>query len=275
MPRHPRKSGRPVPQRPTDWGKVAQWYDDLVGDEGSEYHREVVFPGVLRMLRARAGEKVLDVACGQGAFCRLLAEKGVEVTGIDAAAPLVKIARERGPDSIAYRVADARKLDFLPEGHFDAAVCILAIQNIDQLSPVFAGIARAIKSSGRFVMALMHPCFRGPKFTSWGWDDAAGVQFRRTDRYLLPRKEPIYTHPGHKTGEYTWEFHRPLQNYVRAICGAGLFIDSLEEWPGHKHSDSGPRAPAENQARREIPMFLAIGAAKIATAPVNSEGNQT
>lgn len=261
-PRNPRKPGRPTPQRPTDWGKVAVWYDDLVGDQGSEYHREVIFPGVVRMLRLQSGEKVLDVACGQGAFCRLLAEKGASVSGMDAAAPLVNIARERGPASISYGVGDARKLDFLSENHFDAVVCILAIQNIDQLAPVFAGIARTLKPAGRFVMAMMHPAFRGPKFTSWGWDAAAGVQFRRTDRYLLPRKEPIFTHPGQKTGEYTWEFHRPLQNYVRALRGAGLYVDSLEEWPSHKNSDSGPRAPAENQARREIPMFLAIRAVK-------------
>lgn len=31
----------------TDWGEVAGWYDQLVGESGSEYHREVVLPGVL------------------------------------------------------------------------------------------------------------------------------------------------------------------------------------------------------------------------------------
>ena len=263
-PRKPehRKPIAPKHPRPTDWGKVAEWYDGLVGNEGSEYHREVIFPGMLRMLRLQPGEKVLDVACGQGAFCRLLAEKGASVSGMDAAEPLVKIARERGPATISYGVGDARKLDFLTESHFDAAACILALQNIDHLLPVFAGIARALKPAGRFVMALMHPSFRGPKATSWGWDETTGVQYRRVDRYLLPRKEPIFTHPGKKTGEYTWEFHRPLQNYVRALRGAGLYVDSLEEWPSHKNSDSGPRAPAENQARREIPMFMAIRAVK-------------
>src|SRR3954462_12493687 len=81
--------------RPTDWGHVAQWYDDLVGEEGSEFQREVIFPGVLRMLALRPGEKVLDIACGQGAFCRLLAEKGAKVTGVDAALELIRLARER------------------------------------------------------------------------------------------------------------------------------------------------------------------------------------
>jgi hypothetical protein len=36
----------------------------------------------------------------------------------------------------------------------------------------------------------------------------------------------------------------------------------MEEWPSHKQSTSGPRAPAENTARKEIPMFLALRAVK-------------
>jgi hypothetical protein len=39
-------------------------------------------------------------------------------------------------------------------------------------------------------------------------------------------------------------------------------VDAMEEWPSHKQSTSGPRAAAENVARREIPMFLAIRALK-------------
>src|SRR3954465_7552455 len=118
---------------PTDWGKVAQWYDDLVGDEGSEFQREVIFPGVLRMLALKPDEKVLDLACGQGAFCRLLAEKGAKPTGVDAATELIKLARERSDPSIEYFVGDARNLNFLPENKFSGISCILAIQNIDKV----------------------------------------------------------------------------------------------------------------------------------------------
>ena len=47
---------------------MAEWYDRLVGDEGSEYHREVVLPGVVRLLALPRGASVVDVACGQGSF---------------------------------------------------------------------------------------------------------------------------------------------------------------------------------------------------------------
>jgi hypothetical protein len=50
---------------------------------------------------------------------------------------------------------------------------------------------------------------------------------------------------------------------VKSLRNAGLLIDALEEWPSHKTSQPGPRAAAENAARKEIPMFLALRARKI------------
>jgi ubiquinone/menaquinone biosynthesis C-methylase UbiE len=256
----------------TDWGKVAEWYDDLVGESGSEYHREVVLPGVVRLLAPEAGERVLDVACGQGVLCRVLRERGAEVTGVDAAAELIRAARERGPADIAYHVADARELTFLPADRFAAASCVLAIQNIHPIQPVFTGAARALRQGGRFVIVMMHPAFRGPKETSWGWDEQQKVQFRRVDRYLVPRQSPITTHPGKDPGRYTWTFHKPIESYVRALRNAGLLVDAIEEWPSHKTSTSGPRAAAENTARKELPMFMAIRALKLGTVATPDGG---
>jgi hypothetical protein len=93
------------------------------------------------------------------------------------------------------------------------------------------------------------------------------VQFRRVDRYLLPRKTPIVTHPGSAPDVYTWTFHKPIESYVRALRNAGLLIDALEEWASHKVSEPGPRAAAENAARKEIPMFLALRAILVPKSP--------
>ncbi|MCC7350805.1 MAG: class I SAM-dependent methyltransferase [Phycisphaerales bacterium] len=247
----------------TDWDQVAGWYDQLVGEEGSEYHRKVVLPGVLRLLNPQAGQSVIDVACGQGVLCRLLQKSGVQTMGVDAAADLIEAARQRGPASIRYQLGDARELSGVPVGAFDAAACVLAIQNIHPIGGVFSAVARVLKPMGRWVVIMMHPCFRSPKETSWGWDEANKMQYRRVDRYLIPRKSPIVTHPGKAPGQYTWTFHRPIESYVKAMRQAGLLVDAMEEWASHKTSTSGPRAHAENVARKEIPMFLAIRGIKV------------
>lgn len=267
-PRRAKPRAQPKPRqeksKSTDWGQVAGWYDQLAADEGSEYQQRVVFPGVLRLLAPSADDRVLDVACGQGAFCRLLHQKGIAVAGVDAAGSMIQLARRRGDPAVRYFTSPAEELTNLPRlaEEFSAATCILAIQNMDPLAPVFAGIAHCLKPEGRLVVVMMHPAFRGPQHTAWGWEDHS-VQYRRVDRYLLPRKHPIYTHPGADPTRYTWTFHRPVQTYFRALNQAGFVVDGLEEWPSHKVSTSGPRAKAENVARREIPLFLALRAVKL------------
>jgi ubiquinone/menaquinone biosynthesis C-methylase UbiE len=290
-PKHPRRSAGQTGPKPTPpirnpqsaignpathWGDVAEWYDTLVGEEGSEYHRQVVLPGAIRLLAAKPGDDVLDIACGQGVLCRMLARLGIQATGVDAAPDLIRMAKDRNgqlePAAVKpiYHLNDARDLSRFPENHFAAAACLLAIQNLNPINPVFTGVARALKPMGRLVIAMMHPAFRSPKESHWGWDAAAGVQFRRVDRYLIPRKVPIVTNPG-KSGDYTWTFHKPIEAYVKALRNAGLLVDALEEWPSHKTSTSGPRAAAENTARKEIPMFLAIRALKVLGPALDAE----
>ena len=264
-PQPPAKPVEPASADSTDWDSVSKWYDQLVGESGSEYHREVVLPGVMKLLAPKPHQRLLDVACGQGVLCRLLLEKGAEVTGVDAGASLIRMARERSNPAVRYLLNDARTLnecDELKGEQFDAAACVLAIQNIDPIEAVFTGVAHLLKPGGVFVLAAMHPCFRSPRSTSWQWDAEAQVQYRRVDRYLMPRKEPIVMHPGKDARTYTWTFHRPIQAYFKAARAAGLMVDTLEEWESHKVSTSGPRAGAENKIRKEIPMFLAIRAVK-------------
>ena len=265
-----------APSAATHWGEVADWYDQLVGEEGSDYHRNVVLPGAVRLLAATPTDAVIDIACGQGVLCRLLARQNVPTTGVDASADLIRLARDRNAQlgtqhsalsTPEYHVGDARDLSRFPDDHFAAAACLLAIQNIHPVNPVFQSVARVLRPMGRFVVVMMHPAFRNPKETHWGWDEQEKVQYRRVDKYLLPRKIPIVTHPG-KGKDYTWTFHKPIEAYVKAARTAGLLIDALEEWPSHKTSTSGPRAPAENTARKEIPMFLALRAVKVAATLV-------
>ena len=258
MPKPPNKPPQSAPAATTDWHEVADWYDQLVGDSGSEFHQHVVLPGILRMLAPQPTDQILDVACGQGVLCRLLATRGYNVRGVDAAPDLIAAAKSRGPESIHYQLADARDLAPIDAASLSAVTCILALQNIHPPQNVFASVARVLQPGGRFVIAIMHPCFRSMHASDWGWDDKTKTQYRRIERYLIPRKEPIVAHPGQKTGTYTWTFHRPLQDYIRFAANAGFLLQGMEEWPSHKTSTSGPRATAENTARKEIPMFMGL-----------------
>jgi len=252
--------------RPTHWHHVAEWYDQLVGDEGSEYHQQVIMPGVLRLLALKPAMKVLDIACGQGVACRALAQHGAMVTGIDAAPALIEAARRRNQTdrlAITYIVGDATKLAThadLAGQCFDAALCILAIQNLTPLSPVWQGCKALLKPGSPLIVVLMHPCFRIPKQSSWGWDEQVGAQYRRVDQYLTSSQAEIQMHPGAAPSETTTTFHRPLQAYINTLGNAGLLVDHVDEWTSHKTSQAGPKKAALDRSRKEIPMFLAIRA---------------
>src|SRR3989339_2184972 len=97
-------------QRPkTSWNKVAGWYDKHVGSKGSDFHQQIVLPGALKLLSPQSGEKIIDVACGQGVFCRKLAELGVETYGVDLSKRLIDLAKQHSKN-INYSVDDATRL---------------------------------------------------------------------------------------------------------------------------------------------------------------------
>ena len=88
------------------------------------------------------------------------------------------------------------------------------------------------------------------------------MQYRRIDEYLTESKVAIAMHPGRDTRIMTITYHRPLQFYFKALRKAGFLVSRLEEWNSQKKSEPGPRADAENKARKEFPLFLMIEARK-------------
>ena len=164
---------------------------------------------------------------------------------------------------VSYHIGSAEKIDIIADNAKDKAIIILAIQNIEHAQKVFNEAFRIIKKSGSFHIVMNHPAFRIPKASAWEFDAKEKVQFRRIDSYLSESKSEIDMHPGISGSAKTVSFHRPLQYYIKALAKAGFVIEKLEEWTSLKESTSGPRAKAENDARKEFPLFLYLGAKKI------------
>ncbi len=241
----------------TSWESVASWYDSLIGEKGGYFHTHVIFPKLTSLLSLKPSMNVLDIACGQGAFTRLLAQKGYTVTGVDQSESLIKKAESYDSANIQYIVDDARTLKKLEKQKFDRISCVLALQNIDPVDEMFKRVHELLVDGGRFVVVLMHPAFRAARISGWEIDEEKKLMSRRIDRYLTPMKVPITMHPGKESSDVTWTFHRPLSEYARYARQAHLYIDAMEEWTSDKVS-VGKNADMENLARTEIPLFLAL-----------------
>ena len=249
------------------WDSVAAWYDQLVGEGGSDYHRNVILPATLRMLDPKPGESVIDICCGQGVLVRPLLEAGVgSYTGVDASPRLIALARTRHANDqrVAWITADVSQCGPWADGRHDAATCLMAVHDVADAAAMFANIARALKSNGRAVFVLMHPCFRIPRKTHWGWDADQKIQFRRIDGYCTPLSIPITTHPGKGTGEQTVFRHRPLAELLDALGRGGLAVVACEELYSHRRSQAtGPFSKAEHRAAQEFPLFLALKVVRV------------
>jgi ubiquinone/menaquinone biosynthesis C-methylase UbiE len=58
------------------WNQKAEFWDNLHGEEGNRWHRTLIGPAVEKLLALQAGERVLDIACGNGTMARRLAQLG-------------------------------------------------------------------------------------------------------------------------------------------------------------------------------------------------------
>jgi trans-aconitate methyltransferase len=104
---------------------------------------------LVALLAGRAGERVLDLGCGDGALTIQLVEAGCEVIGVDASAQQVAAARALGIDA---RVMSGEALSF--ESCFDAVLSNAALHWMRDAQAVANGVLRALVPGGRFVAEM-------------------------------------------------------------------------------------------------------------------------
>lgn len=239
----------------TSWGNVAKWYDDVVNDPDS-YQASVLLPNVKRLVSANKGDRILDIACGQGFFSHALAGDGAFVTGVDISPELISIAKKHAGHTEEFFVTPSHSLSAFRDNSFDVAICVLAMQNIERMAETMKDAQRVVRKKGKLILVINHPAFRIPGKTHWGFDEKTDTQYRRVDGYMGEVRAEIDMHPGKATKEKTYSFHHPIQVYSKNLANAGFSISRIEEWMSHKESGNGPRKAAEDRARREFPLFM-------------------
>ncbi len=176
-------------------------------------------------LAPMAGERILDLGCGDGALSAAIAATGARVIGVDASEDLLRAARARGLDA---REMDGQALSFDKE--FDAVFSNAALHWMSEPDRVIDGIRRALEPGGRFVaefgghgnVAAIVTAMRATALRRGGDQALAGPWFfpspqsyqARLERHgfrverigLFPRPTPL------KTGMKAWlgVFRKPF-----------------------------------------------------------------
>jgi ubiquinone/menaquinone biosynthesis C-methylase UbiE len=232
---------------------IAEWYDQFLHER--PIYTEVILPNLLTLVGKCEEEVICDLACGQGWVARELARRGAQVTGLDLAPNLLKLAQryeEQEPLGIVYMQGDAQRADPLSDGQFTGCVCVMALINIPDLQATFQSIRRILKPGGWLVFAITHPCFETPHAQ---WTSLPGPEqtLGRIVTVYFDERQWFSANPNgvrSRVGDH----HRMLSTYLNTLIATGFTIEhTIEPEPSAGQVEKVP-------GNREVPTLLLIRA---------------
>jgi SAM-dependent methyltransferase len=251
------------------WEALASFWDGAIGAEGNDFHRLLVAPAQMRLLALLPGERVVELACGNGQFSREMARAGARVVASDFSRTFIEQARAHAADAgleVDVRSADATdETQLLALGEpasFDAAVCTMAIHDIADLRPMASALRTLLRPHGRLVLSVMHPCFNmtNPTFVVETSDEGGDVRTRyalKISRYLGSRPERGIGIIGQP--EPHWYFPRTLTELLTPFFEEGWVVDGLEE----NAYPPGMETPERPFAWRNLPAIPPVLVARL------------
>ena len=108
---------------------------------------------------ALRGARVLDLGCGGGLLSEALAGAGADVTAIDLAPDLLKIARLHGLESgirVEYRQVSAEALAAEAPGAFDAITCMEMLEHVPDSASILRACATLLRPGGRLLVSTLN-----------------------------------------------------------------------------------------------------------------------
>lgn len=135
-----------------------RWWDP----DGPQKPLHALNPVRLRYVADRvtlAGARVLDVGCGAGLLSEAMALQGADVTALDLAPELVRIARLHALESgvqVDYRVHAVEEAAAELPGAFDAVTCMEMIEHVPDPLSVIRACAQALRPGGRLFVSTLN-----------------------------------------------------------------------------------------------------------------------
>jgi SAM-dependent methyltransferase len=200
-----------------------------------------------------AGDRTLEVGCGEGRVSRDLAARGHRVIGVDGSPTLIRLAREADTRS-SYMISDAAALPFLAET-FDLVVLYNSLMDVDDMDGSVRESNRVLRPGGSLCACITHPMADAGRFES----REGNAPFVVTGSYLGARRA---IDVEEKRGDLHMNFKGwaySLEDYFRPLERAGLLIQAVREPP--MRDVALKRSPSEQRWSR-IPNFLMWRAVK-------------
>jgi SAM-dependent methyltransferase len=199
----------------------------------------------------RAGERVLDVACGNGNAALAAARRFCEVIGVDYVPALLERARERAKAEgleVDFQEADAEDLPF-PDDTFDVVVSTCGAMFAPDQERTAAELLRVCRPGGRIGMVNWTPDgYVGELFAAigrhlppppglrppvlWGTEERLRELFGPQVRITAPRRGFLWRFPSAEhQAEFFASFYGPTNKALATLApdgAAALRADMVE-----------------------------------------------
>lgn len=255
------------------WERVVEAWTQFVRGGFDVYREYLNTPAMLKRIGSVRGLRILDLGCGEGYHCRLLARRGAKVTGVDATPGMIARAREeeqRQPLGVRYRTVDAARLQGIGRGRFDIVVAFMALMDVDEWRGAILEAARVLRPGGRFVFSVPHPCFdtvfrRGRMVSGWvregGRPHKGRALYFRVDDYFPTRPySNLWLLRGTTTRFRGVGWHITLSDLVNALVDAGLVIRHIDE---PQPTLAGMRKCPQLRKVKRVPQSIVVDAMKL------------
>lgn len=241
-------------KKTSNWDRVAKEYDQLVGDSGDFNHKTYINPVILAILGNVKNYNILDLACGQGYFAKILHSKGAHVVGVDISERLVNIAEEKfGETGIKFLVKDAGNLEGIANNQFDYVICNMALHDIENISATIDEVARVIQIGGKFIFSIPHPWTHMGKTLKDGDNYYLRLEKYKTEQEI---ENELYGEKG------IVSYHRPLEYYMRKLSDHKFEITNFVEICTEHAKGELIHDKNYLDFKKEFPSFLVVGATK-------------
>jgi SAM-dependent methyltransferase len=232
------------------WDESAAAWIAEQGADGDFGRRYVLDPVMRPRAVAAAPSLTLDVGCGEGRFCRMLAARGLAVVGVDPTAALIAKARARDARG-RYVRAPAEHLPFASEA-FDLVVSYLALIDIPDLPAAVGEMVRVLRPGGTLLIANLTSFNTAGAEQGWVKSALGRRVHYPIDHYLDERA--VWTAWG---GIRILNYHRPMSTYLRLLLDAGLRLTYFDE-----PAPTADASPSRAASYRRVPYFLVMEWAK-------------
>lgn len=199
--------------RANDYDSFAEAYS--AENENSLVNAYYERPAMLALAGDVAGRRILDAGCGSGPLSAALRDRGAVVTGIDASAGMLALARRRLGDDVALHVVHLS--DRLPfaDGAFDDVVASLVLHYLEDWGPTLAELRRVLRPGGRLIASVEHP------FVAYTFQDP------RPDYFATTSYTFDWTFNGRSVPMRFWR--KPIHAMTDAFTTAGFRLTAISE----------------------------------------------